>query len=92
MQAFPPIESQLAYLNKLGQKTAQSIQALNALNLRLTQQLTEDAALSYQQFMACSDPWQLAPIAFKRLQPVAEHLQHYQRQLLEMFTDVHQIH
>jgi hypothetical protein len=92
MQAFPPIESQLAFFNTLGQQSAQSIQTLNALNLRLTQQLAEDAALSYQQLMACTDPWQMATTAFKRLQPVSEHLQHYQRQLLEMFTNTHLPH
>jgi hypothetical protein len=77
----------MAFFNNLGQQSAQSMQTLNALNLRLTQQLAEDAALSYQQLMACTDPWQMATTAFKRLQPVNEHLQRYQRQLLEMFTN-----
>jgi hypothetical protein len=92
MQAFPPIDSQLNYFNSLGQKSAETIQALSALNVRLTQQLAEDAALSYQQLMASNDPWQMATIAFKRLQPVSEHLQHYQRRLLDMVVGATLVH
>lgn len=89
MQAFPPVESQLALFTTLGQKSAQSLQALGSLNMRLTQQLLEDAALSYQQLMASADAWQFATIAMKRIAPVSEHLRHYQQQLVEMFTSAY---
>lgn len=92
MQAYPPIDAQMAFLNNLGQRSGQTLQALSALNLRLTQQLIEDAAQSGQQFMACTNPWQLALTAVKQLQPVNEHLRHYQQELVEVLTGNQYIH
>lgn len=92
MQAYPPIDAPLAYFNNLSQRSGQTLQALNALNLRLAQQLIEDAAQSGQQFMACATPWQVAITAVKQLQPVSEHLRHYQQELVEVLTGSQFIH
>lgn len=76
------LESQVNFFTELAHRTYDSARKLSELNLRLTQQLIEDTVDTGRRMLTCGDPYQAAATAMRQMEPVAQHLRDYQRQLL----------
>jgi len=82
------MEDQVNFMTDLLTKTYDALRKLSDLNMRLAQQMIEDALGMSRQMVSCSDPFQMASAAMSRIQPTAEHLRSYQQQLMGMLTSV----
>jgi hypothetical protein len=82
------LEVQAGFMGELSQRGCDLAERLSLLNLQFARQAITDALDTAQALAACSDPFQLAPTALRRLQPAGERLRDYQHQLLVLLAEV----
>jgi phasin family protein len=75
------VETQINFFTELAHRSFDSARRLSELNLRLGQQLMEDAIDTGRQMLSCTDPYQMSTLAMQRMEPLAQHLRAYQQQL-----------
>lgn len=77
-------ETQVNFFTELAHRGFDVSRTLSELNLRLGQQLMEDAIDTSRQMLACSDPYQMGALAIKRIEPFTQRLRAYQQQLVAL--------
>jgi phasin family protein len=78
------VDTQVSFFTELAHRSLDSARQLSELNLRLGQQLMEESIATCRQMLSCSDPYQVGTLAFKRVEPLAQHLRAYQQQLMSL--------
>lgn len=82
----PGFDAQATFLTDLTRRAYDFARQLGELNLRLTQQLMEDAAETSRQVMACTNPVQAMTVALSASQPAMEHLYLFQQRFASLFS------
>jgi phasin family protein len=75
------MNAQYALFSDMSERTFQSAQKINELNIQVAQSMMEDSLRSVQQVMAAQDPYEAASIAAAQAQPAAEKFRGYQQEL-----------
>lgn len=75
------MNAQYALLTDMSERTFQSVQKINELNIQVAQSVMEDSLKGVQQVMAAQDPYEAVSIAAAQAQPAAEKLRDYQQGL-----------
>jgi phasin family protein len=84
----PGFDAQANFFTELTRGAYAFARQLGELNLRLTQQLMEDAAEASRQVMACTNPVQALTVAAGAGQPAVEHLYNYQQRVASLVAGV----
>lgn len=82
------MNAQVALLADMTERTFQSVQKINELNIQVAQSMLEDTLKSVQQVMTAQDPVEAVSIAASQAQPAANKLREYQQGLTSIAAGV----
>jgi phasin family protein len=73
------IDAQLELMTEFTRRSYEAARKLSELNLHFAQQMMQDATDVGRNMLGCSNPVQMAAVAARFVQPVSEHMRHYQQ-------------
>ena len=80
------LDAQLEFMTELTRRSYDTARKLSELHLHFTHLLIQDTVAATRQVLACPDALHLASTLAGAARPAADHLYHYQQQLVAMLS------